>query len=70
MRAHCCFLDGLDGQDFLSSFKTKVKEYRSRGVRNACQGSHFRYKFTYYVGDSKQMTRDMLGIMGNWMGLN
>ena len=36
----------------------------------ACLGSRFRYKLRYNLGDSNQMTQDMLSMVGNWMGLN
>lgn len=65
------FPSSLDRQAFLSTFKTKVqgtKEGEGWGI--ACLGSYSRHKLRCHLGDSNQMTQDMLSMVGNKMDLN
>lgn len=60
----------LDGQVSFPLLKPTYRDTEVEGWETACLASHFRYKFTYNLKDSKQITQGMLGMVGNWMGLS
>lgn len=71
VRIHYSSLPVLTDRLSFPLFKPRYRDTEEgEGQRIACLGSHFRYKLRYNLGDSNEMTQEMLGMIGNWMGLN
>lgn len=71
VRARCSSFPVLTNRLSFLLLKPRYRDTEEgEGWGIVCLGSRFRSKLRLNLGDSNQMTQDMLSMVGNWMGLN